>query len=189
MSIINDLKNLSTQQRRFIQRAAGKLRKMMPATHTIIISRKPGIENGREFTDFELIAIVNDESEAEKERTLSESDFNKGSGEVSAPYRIFNPGLAYIRSSREISPNEAEALTYEYEDVYENTRQAYLNLLEKHLKLYVKGDCMNVITVNASEMETSNPLYYGLYIINLYKRGYVVYNRYIQPIVTIQKQV
>ncbi len=189
MSVIDDLKNLSSQQRRFIQRAAGKLRKMLPTTHTIIINRKPGLQKAVNLTDFELTVLVNAESEAEKERTVSESLFNKGSGKVSAPCRIYTPGYAYIQSSREVDPDEAEALTYEYEDVYDNSRQAYLELLKKHLKLFVKDGSMNVITVNAPEMEKGNPLYYKLYTINLYLIGYVIYNRDIQPIVTIQKRI
>ncbi len=189
MSVINDLKNLSSRQRCMIQRAAGKLRKHLPLTHTIILNRKPGIETVRELTDFELVVFVNAGSEAERKRIISESLYNKGSGVVSDSYRIYDPGLAYIRSEREVTPDEAEALTYEYTEVYDDSRQAYLEFVEKHLKLFVKADHMNVITVNASEMEKGNPLYYSLYVINLYKRGYVVYNRDIQPTVTVQKRV
>ncbi len=189
MSIINDLQNLPSRQRRFIQRAAGKLRKKLPTTHTIIINRKPGIENGCEFTDFELIAFVNAESETERERTLSKSICNKGSETASESCRIYNPGFAYIQSSREISPDETVALNYEYSEVYENSRQAFLNLLKKHLTLFVKDPCMNVITVNTPEMKRDNPLYYKLYIINQSRKGYVIYNRDIQPNITIQNRV
>ncbi len=189
MSVTDDLKKLSSWHRRMIQRAAGKIRKYLPSTHTIIINRKPGIEDARKFTDYELIAFVNVESEVERERIISESAYNKGSGVQSEFYRIYDPGLAYIGSRREISPDEDKALTYEYEEVYDDSRQDYLEFVEKHLKLFVKDGSMNVITVNASEMEKDNPLYYSLYIISRYKTGYVVYNHDIQPIVTIQNRV
>ncbi len=189
MSIINDLNNLSSRQRRIILRAAGKLLRELPTTHTITINRKPGIDNGREITDFELTVFVNAESEAESKRIVSESVYRKGRSAVPESYRTYDPGFAYIQSERAITADEAEALTFEYAEVYENSRQAYLKFVEKHIKLFVKGDCISVITINAPEMEKSNPLYYALYTINRYKTGYVVYNRDIQPIITIQKQV
>ncbi len=197
MSVIDDLKKLSSRQRRIIQRAAGKLLRELPTVHTVVINRKPGIDTARMYTDFELTVFVNPECEVEcevecaveRKHTVSESVYNKGSGKVSESYRIYDPGYAYMESFREVLPNEAEALSFEYTEIYENTRQAYLELLKNHLKLYVKSDCMNVVTVNAAEMKRGNPLYYKLYIINLCARGYVVYNRDIQAIITIHKQL
>ncbi len=136
MSLIDDLKTLSERQRRIIHRAAGRLMRELPTTHSIIIGTKPEIENARELIDFELIIFVNAESEAENKRIISESVYNKGPDTVSETSRIFeiyNPGLAYIRSSREISTDEEEALTYEYNDIYDHSRKAYLEFIRKHL--------------------------------------------------------
>ncbi len=188
MSVIDDLKTLSLRQRRMILRAAGKLLRQLPTTHTIVLRRKTGIEISREVADFELIVFVNAESEAETERIISESVYNGGSGAVSESCRIYDPGFAYMRCSYVLSSDEDEALTYEYAEVYDDTRRAYLEFIGRHLRLFVKAGNMNVITVNAPEMEKDDPLYYKLYIINQSERGYMVYNRDIRSRITIDKR-
>ncbi len=188
MNVIDDLKNLSLHHKRMIQRAAGKLLTELPTTHTILINRKPGIEKARETSDFELIVLVNAESEAERERIVSESVYNNGSEALSENCEIYDPGFAYIRSEWAVAPDETEALTNKFTEVYEDTERAYLEFLPKHLNLFVKAGSMNVITINAPEMEKSDPLYYNLYIINKFDTGYMVYNRDIRSLITVHRE-
>ncbi len=60
MNTIDDLKNLSTQQRRIILRAAHRHLKKLPTAHTIILTKKPGLKTAQVLTDFELIIYVNE---------------------------------------------------------------------------------------------------------------------------------
>ncbi len=81
------------------------------------------------------------------------------------------------------------AETYDFENIYKETHDSYLEFLERHLMFFVKKDFMSVTTVNTTEMEKDCPLYSRLYMIYHAKTGYVLYNRDIQPFVTINHRV
>ncbi len=46
----------------------------------------------------------------------------------------------------------AEALTYRFPDLYEETWQSFIECFTKHLMSFVKKESMNVTTVNSTEM-------------------------------------
>ncbi len=72
---------------------------------------------------------------------------------------------------------------------YKETHDSYLKFLERHLMFFVKNDFMSVTTVNTTEMEKDCPLYSRLYIIYHSKTDYLLYNRDVQPFVTINHRV
>ncbi len=201
MSIIDDLKTLSTQQRHIILRFTNRLRKQLPAAHTIIVTGRPGIQTARVLTDYELIVFVNEcgnvndevcetvnDEVCETVSKRSDSEL-RAYGAVAESYPVCDPGLDYIRSARQVDSEESEAMTYGFKKVYEETRRSYLKFLSKHLMLFVKREYMSVITVNAREMEKSSPHYYRLYMNYQFKTGYVIYNRDVQSIMTIHLRV
>ncbi len=51
MSITEDLKNLTEQQRRHILRAANRHMKKLPTTHTIILTKRPTVKTAQLLTD------------------------------------------------------------------------------------------------------------------------------------------
>ncbi len=229
---IEDLKNLTAQQRRHILRAANRHLKKLPTAHTIILTKKPGLKTACVLTDFELIIYVNDGDDVRQmcdevsdevsdnsrqmcsevcdgvsddlrqmcdELSDDESDdVSNGISESSAynafgvkeeSYPICYPRLDYKRSARLVEPEEAVALTYDFENIYKETHDLYLEFLGKHLMFFVKNEFMNVTTVNTTEMEKDCPLYSQLYIIYHTKTDYVLYNRDVQPKITINHRI
>ncbi len=215
-NIIDDLKNLSAQQRRHILRAVNRHLKKLPTAHTIILTKKPTIKTAQVLPDFELIIFVNDSDDMRQmcdevcdsvsnnqrktcgddqkcdekgNHTVSDSSTYNAFGAKEETYRIFHPRSDYSRSARLVEPEESVALSYDFENIYKETHDSYLEFLERHLIFFVKKDFMNVTTVNTTEMEKDCPLYSRLYIIYHSKAGYVLYNRDVQPIVTINHRI
>ncbi len=205
-NIIDDMKKLTEQQRRIIARFANTLLKKLPTTHTIIMTRKPGLKFASVLTDYELIIFVNeygddggDGNDGEgmnncrcKCRFDNEGKSGKPKSSashvyaaVSETYRICNPQMDYIHSSRLVDKEELEALTYGFKDVHEDTRHSYLKCLKKHLMFFVKRESMSVTTVNTTEMHKKDRLYHRLYMIFKLETGYVLYNRDTRPMVTL----
>ncbi len=203
MSIIDDMKNLSELQCRLITRFTNRLLKRLPAAHTIIMTRKPGLKTALIPTDYELIIFMRDDGEGDNgEGDNGEGDDNdlsknrKSKSSVSkiytaagVTYPVCNPQLNYIQCSRLVSEEDLKALSYRFPDTYERTRNAFLECLTNHLMFFVKEDTMNITTVNTTEMKKANLLYYQIYMIFHSKTGYVLYNRDVQPIVTLHTRV
>ncbi len=209
-NIIDDMKNLTEQQRRIIARFANTLLKKLPDTHTIIMTRKPGLKFASLLTDYEVIIFVNDDSEGddgegddgkgindrckcrcdgESKNRKSKSSASNIYAAVTETYPICNPQMDYIHSSRLVDKEETEALTYEFKDIHEDTRHSYLNSLRKHLMFFVKKESMSVITVNTTEMHKKDRLYHRLYMIFKLETGYILYNRDTRPMVTLNKRL
>ncbi len=188
MSIIDDLKNLTAQQRRHILRAANRHMKKLPTTHTIILTKRPTVKTAQVLTDFELIIFVNDVSDG-GDRTVSESSAYNAYGAKGETYPIIHPCLDYSQSARLVEPEESVALSYDFENIYKETQNTYLEFLERHLMFFVKKDFMNVTTVNTTEMEKERPLYSRLYMIYHSEKDYVIYNRDVRPIITINHRI
>ncbi len=210
MNITDDMKTLSEQHRRIIARFANTLLKKLPDTHTIIMTRRPGLKIASVLTDYELIIFVgggangangaNGENEVNncrcKCRCDDESKSRKPKSSASnvyaaaaETYPICNPQMDYIHSSRLVDKEEAEALTYEFKDVHEDTRHSFLECLRKHLMFFVKRESISVTTVNTTEMQKKNRLYHRLYMIFKLETGYVLYNRDTRPMVTLNKRL
>ncbi len=114
---------------------------------------------------------------------------SKPYGSEEDPYPVIHPGLDYIRSTRLVDPEEAEAVSYGFERVEEVTLRSYLDFLTKHLMIFVKKDYLSVTTVNAAEMEISRAYYYRLYMSYQLATGYVIYNRDVRPTMTLHHRV
>ncbi len=198
MNIIEDLKNLTEQQRRHILRAANRHMKKLPATHTVILTKRPGLKTASVLTDFELIIYVSDGVRqmcnevyecVDDDRTVSKISADNIFGAKRETYRVIHPSLHYKQSARLVEPEESVALAYDFESSYKGTHDTYLEFLAKHLMFFVKNNFMNITTVNTTEMEKDCPLYSRLYIIYHSKNDYVLYNRDVQPIITINHRI
>ncbi len=197
MNIIDDMKNLSDQQRRLIMRLANKLLKQLPTAHTIILTRRPGLKFASVLTDYELtvfvteygVSVCDSVCDSASKSSGSKSSVSKIYAAATETYRVCNPGLDYIHSARLVDEEEAEALSYEFRDVHDETRLSFLECLTKHLMFFVKKESMSVTTVNSTEMQKSDKLYYRLYMIFKLETGYVLYNRDVRPIVTIHTRL
>ncbi len=205
MNIIDDMKNLTEQQRLLITRFTNRLLKQLPTAHTITLTRRPGLKRASLLTDYEVIVFVNEVSGVSEhvrnhkndgarshvsESGNSKSSVSKIYAAATETYPICNPGLDYIHSARLIYEEEAEALSYGFKEVFEETRQSYFECLKKHLMFFVKRESMNVITVNSREMQKGKNLkYYRYYMIFHSKTGYVLYNRDVQPTVTLHTRL
>ncbi len=194
MSIEDDLKTLTPQQRLQLVRFANRLRRHQPAAHTLIITRRPGLREARLVTDYELIVFV------DKRRNVRDMDCDYSSirkhtfrprpyGGEEDPYPVVHPGLAYIQSARLVAREEAEAVGYGFGREDKVTQRSYLDFLAKHLMFFVKKDYLSVTTVNAGEMETNQAYYYRLYMSYQLTTGYVMYNRDVRPTMTLQHRV
>ncbi len=200
MSIIDDMKNLSEQQRRLITKSANRLLKKLPTAHTIIMTRRPGLKTASVLTDYELIIFVNGHAGvsdglsdnvsggANKSRVTKPSAY-KIYGAARETYPVCNPGLNYIHSDRLVNEEEAEALSYGFRDVHVKTRRSFLECLAKHLMFFERRESMSVTTLNTTEMEKNHLHYYRLYMIFKSKTGYVLYSRDVQPIPTIHTRI
>ncbi len=194
MSIKDDLKTLTDQQRLQLVRFANRLRKRQPAAHTLIITRRPGLLEARVLTDFELIVFVDKrrkvrDMQCDYTSKIKPTFHSKPYGSEEDPYPVIHPGLDYVRSARLVSPEEAEAVSYGFERVEEVTQRSYLDFLTKHLMFFVKKDYLSVTTVNAAEMEISRAYYYRLYMSYQLATGYVIYNRDVRPTMTLHHRV
>ncbi len=198
MSIIEDLKNLTEQQRRHILRAANRHMKKLPATHTVILTKRPTVKTAQVLTDFELIIYASDddgmrqmcgEVNDESDGTVSEISADNIFGAKQETYRVIHPSLHYKQSARLVEPEESVALTYDFENIYKETHDTYLEFLAKHLMFFIKKDFMNITTVNTTEMEKDCPLYSRLFIIYHSRKDYVLYNRDVQPFITINHRI
>ncbi len=176
MCLNNDLYKLPLREKRIIARLAKRLMAKFPATHTIIAETKRGVKNGVDHTDFELTLFIDDTIKTEVDSLLKEE-----SGISVAIQRSFQPGMAY--EARDYCPfqDETHALKNKYYKVYGKTRENYLNFLCDHLCYFTKHNFIDIVTVNTTEMEKDNPLFYQLYIAYRFEKGYLVYHKTLRP--------
>ncbi len=166
MTVNDDIKELSVQIKKLLSRRARQLLEELPGIHTIIIDRREGVAKARDLSDFELLIFVNENSE----------DCNSDN------CTIFDPGKGYVRTERPVLPDETIALQYRFTNLSEKRDSDYLNLLQEHLKVFKKNRFPDIITVNSQEMEKDDPLYYKLFISYRFKKGYLLYNRFMQSL-------
>ncbi len=185
MSVRNDLLNLPVSKKKSIARLARKLLRELPNIHTITVEKRYDVSKPEELCDFELIVFLNAENEIETKRIIAESVYYKGSGAPSESYTVYDPGIAYEMSDRELLPDEALALHYEYCSVTEEWKNRYLSFISEHLKFFVKHDFMSITTINSPEMEKGNPIFYKLYVTGHFEKGYVIYNSTLKPFVSM----
>ncbi len=190
MSIRDDLEKVSDQVKGSIARFARKLISKHPNIHSIVLDRKDGVKEAREFTDFELTLFFNAECESETKRIVSESRYYGGSGEISKNYKIYNPGSAYRGIEKAVNADEASALFYKFTEEHRQKHpqkdDVYLEFLQEHLKFFTINDYFDITTINSPEMEKSNPLLYRLFTTGRLEKGYLVYNTLIKPFLTTQ---
>ncbi len=181
----NELIQLPYEIKRSIARFAAKLLRDDPKIHTILLDIKEGIEKAEQITDFELQVFYHAGSEEENRRIIAESFYNGGAGETSENYRIFSPRRNYKQVQRRVQPHEVEALTFYFPHIHNKKGAEYLKYLEDHGTCFIKNDFLDVTTINSTEMEKSDPLFYNLYISYCFKKRYVIYNRLLKPIITM----
>ncbi len=185
MSIKTEQTELPDRVKRSVAKFAGKLLRDDPNIHTILLDIKEGIEKAEQLTDFELQVFYHAGSDKENRRIIAESFYNGGSGEVSENYRMFEPRRNYKKVQYIAQPHEVEALTFYFRDIHKKKEPEYMRFLEDHVSLFIKKDYLDVTTVNSTEMEKSDPLFYRLYIGYCFKKRYVVYNRLLKPLITL----
>ncbi len=188
MSVSSDLYKLPLREKRIVARLAKRLMREFPATNTIIAEVKRGVKNGVGHADFELTLFIDDIIKPGLK--AEEADFLVRE-ESKIPvdiYRTFKPGMAY--EERDYCPlqDEAHALQDKYYKIYDKTRENYLSFLRDHLKYYTKHNFIDVITVNCTEMERANPLFYQLYVSYRFEKGYLVYNRVLRSEIILDER-
>ncbi len=166
MSIQNEVLQLSYEVKRSIARFARKLLKDEPNIHTILLEVKQGVEKAKQVTDLELQVF-----------------YHTGSKEESC--RDFNPGRNYQHGQRTVQPHEACVLASFFPQLHKKKEPEYMKFLEEHGTFFIKKDYLDITTINSTEMEKSDPLFYKLFISHSFKKGYVVYNRLMNPLVTM----
>ncbi len=185
MSIRYDMLKLSAGNNSSLCRLARKLVVELPDTHTIIINRKPGIMRPKELCDFEMAVFINSESEAETDRKIAELKYGKGAGSPSDSTAVYHPGMAFEKREPSPSLRDTRALYYDFPTVSKELRDNYLEFLRIHEKFFTKHNFLNITTVNSSEMRRCNPAFYGVYITNLYEKGYLIFNGALKPQISL----
>ncbi len=185
MSIQNEVQQLPYGVKRSIARYSRRLLKEEPSIHTILLKIKQGVKKAEQITDLELYVFYHTGSEEENSRIIAESIYNGGSGEVSENCRIFDPGRNYQKARRTVLPHEASALALYFPVIHKKKEPEYMKFIEDHGTFFIKKDFLNITAINSTEMEKSDPRFYKLYIGYCFKNGYVVYNRLLNPFMTM----
>ncbi len=185
MSIQNEVQQLPYGVKRSIARFARKLLRDEPKIHTILLEIKPGIKKAKQITDLELYVFYHTGGEEENRDIIAESIYNGGSGESSKNCRVFDPRRNYRQVQRTVLPHEACALPFYFPELYKEKEPEYMKFLENHGAFFIKNDFLDVTTINSTEMEKNNPLFCRIFISYSSKKGYMVYNSLLNPLITM----
>ncbi len=180
MNVKHDIEELSDQTKKLINRDARRLLEDFPDTHTIVIDRKTGVTKARELADFELLLFIGDNDSTDC--SVSEPTFIAGSEKSCDSYPVYDPGRNYVRNDRPLPSEETDAVHYKFASIKEERNASYLELLKEHLKQFSRNQAPDITTVNSSAMKSCDPLFYKLFISYRSNKGYLLYNRFIKPL-------
>ncbi len=185
MSLKYDILKLSISKQESISRLARKLLVKFPDTHTIILSRKEGVMRPKEFSDFRLTLFINSESESETKRKIEGTTYGIETGTFSVSSSLYHPDMGYKKEEREFWLSDSTALYFHYSVVPQNLRRCYMEFLSIHEKSFIKSGYLNITTIDSSEMKFGDPLFYKLYIVHLYEKGYLIFNKTLKPTISL----
>ncbi len=139
----------------------------------------------KEFSDFRLTLFINSECESETNRKIAETAYDIETGTFSVSNSLFHPDMGYKKEERQFWQSDFKALNFHYSVVPQNLRRCYMKFLSIHEKTFVKNGFLNITTIDSSEMKFGDPLFYKLYIVHLYEKEYLVFNKSLKPIVSL----
>ncbi len=164
MTVKYDLMKLSERRKKRITRISDKLHGAFPEIETIIINRKPGVEEALEFDDFELFIFFDKEGRSETES--------------------FTPGMGYEKRERKF-PSDLDLLSHFYKNVTRELENEYQDFLNRNLHYYeftgTPEDFPGIIAVIPSQMKDDHKSFSKFYLTKTYDRGYLIFKDDLKP--------
>ncbi len=164
MTVKYDLMKLSERTKKRITRISDKLHGAFPDIQTIIICRKPGVEEAVEFDDFELFIFFDTEKRGESDS--------------------FCPGMGYEKRERNF-PSDLDLLSHFYKNVTRELECDYRDFLNRNLHYFeftgTPEDFPGIIAVTPSQMNKDNKSFCKFYLTKIYDRGYLIYRDELKP--------
>ncbi len=167
MTIKDTLIKLPGKMQKRIIRLSEKLHGDLPEIHTLIICKKPGIENAELFTDFELFLFMNEQKRFRKEENPP-----------------FHPGREFKEVNTPPRPDDINALYYRFCTINDDVRDDFRDILRSRLHIFEKRE-FPAVHIISPEMKKDDPRFYNCLLSYKYEQGYLIFSSLTKPAPTL----